>query len=368
MRDNDSLTSLRGIAACSVVLFHFAILLPHLELPVRFPFLNRSHLWVDFFFMLSGYVMMLVYGETLKIDSWKSIGEFYWARLARIYPLHLVVLLILIGLEFAVAAFGQSNSDPFTLASRSFDSIWTNLLLIQSWHLHLGNTWNIPSWSISCEWAAYLVFPFVVAKLRENQTKHKWSILLTCVGSLIILERWYGSLSMSFDWGVARCLGSFIAGATIFELLKRSYATDFGNSVVYVFVLGLPFAALPIIDWLDIEWLAIPVFLVLLTVMSKARSPVRFFLLENRPMFYLGELSYAIYISHWIVQSTVPALFVRFVLGTGHRPSSTGTDTFLLLAMIVSTVIISVLLHVLVEKPAQTCLRNVLRSGSNDRK
>jgi len=316
--------------------------------------------------MLSGYVMMLVYGETLKIDSWTSIRGFYWARLARIYPLHLVVLLILIGLEFAAAVFGQSNSQPFTLASRSFGSVWTNLLLIQSWHFHTGNTWNIPSWSISCEWAAYLIFPFILAKLRENQTKRNWGILLTSVGSLIIMERWYGSLSMSFDWGVARCLGSFIAGATIFELLKETQVTDFGNSLFYVSVLGLPFAALTIIDRLDMEWLAIPVFLVLLSVMSKARSPVRFILLETRPMFYLGQLSYAIYISHWVVQSTIPALFVRFVMAKGRHPSSTSTDTLLLLAMIVLTVIISLLLHVLVEKPARIHLRNVLRSDSHD--
>ena len=311
--------------------------------------------------MLSGYIMMLVYGKTLRSNSWKSIGKYYWARLARIYPLHLAVLLILIGLEFAATVFGQSKAEPFTLGSRSVESIWTSLLLVQAWHLHTGNTWNIPSWSISCEWAVYLMFPFLVTLFRGSSTYRTWGILTTCVASLIVMERWYGSLSMSFDWGVARCLGSFVAGAAVFELLKRCQATDFSSNLVYVSALCLPVAMLTFVNKFDIEWPAVPVLLLLLGIMSKARCSVRRCLLENRPMFFLGELSYAIYISHWIVQATVPPLFVRFIMARGNRPESAGADAALLLAMIGTTFAISYALHNLVEKPARTRLRNIFQ-------
>ena len=362
MRNNDSLTPLRGVAACLVVLFHYSIFAPNLKLHQMLPFLHRSHLWVDFFFMLSGYVMMLVYGEQFKNGSWKSVGKYYWARLARIYPLHLVVLLILIGLEFLAAAFGQSGTEPFTLRSRSAESIWTNLLLIQAWHLHSGLTWNIPSWSISCEWAAYLLFPFFVGFLRERPARLTWGILIACFALLVIMDHYYGSLTMSFDWGVARCLCSFIAGAALFEILRPFDSTDFSNSSFYVIVLCLPFGALTLVDRMNAEWLAIPVFAVLLAVMSKATCSVRHRLLENRPMFFIGELSYAIYISHWIVQATIPPLFVRFVMANGDA----ATELQLLLSMTVITFVISYALHVLVEMPARVCLRNFLPKPSPD--
>src|ERR1700744_3320893 len=102
MVDIRSHTSLRGIAAVLVVAFHYAVPLRHVGFDVnRYTLLvARGYLWVDLFFILSGFILCHVYANQL-VDI-RSIASFFRARFARIYPLHIATLLLLVGCQTAI--------------------------------------------------------------------------------------------------------------------------------------------------------------------------------------------------------------------------------------------------------------------------
>ena len=153
-------------------MFHFdRWALPNLSLGPFDALIGNGYVWVDFFFILSGFVMTHVYRSSF-VDGRGIAGyrEFLGARLARVYPLHFAMLMMLVGLELAKLAVmltGRAvENEPFT-ERHSFDALVTNLLLIHSWNLHDDVTWNPPSWSISAEWAVYLVCPLVILALDK---------------------------------------------------------------------------------------------------------------------------------------------------------------------------------------------------------
>lgn len=90
-RARDSLTPLRGIAAFCVVVYHISENFPVLQTQsaTLLPIVSRFYLWVDFFFILSGYIIALAYGDRLKSSSADERLRFLALRLARIYPLHI---------------------------------------------------------------------------------------------------------------------------------------------------------------------------------------------------------------------------------------------------------------------------------------
>src|SRR4051794_77871 len=149
-----ALTSVRGIAAWWVVLFHFRN-----ELPNEFfnttahNVIAHGHLAVDLFFALSGFVIALNYADKLKIFTRVEYIRFLVMRFGRIYPLYLFMLLLFIINPLAIHFFSSNHS----LDSR-YDPVayLLSLALIQHWGFYNKLTWNIPAWSISTEWAAYM--------------------------------------------------------------------------------------------------------------------------------------------------------------------------------------------------------------------
>src|SRR6266513_2571664 len=91
------LDSWRGIAACLVALFHLDAY-SHLY---GVPFLRNSWLFVDFFFVLSGFVIAANYQQRLR-DGF-GIGRFLFLRLGRLYPLHFAMLALFVGCELLKA-------------------------------------------------------------------------------------------------------------------------------------------------------------------------------------------------------------------------------------------------------------------------
>ncbi len=156
-----NLTPLRGIAALWVVVFHFSEIVTKFVSTQYSLLVTKGYLMVDLFFILSGFIMTHVYRKKFQSGvSVKNFREFIVARFARVYPLHFFTLMILILL---VALSGGWNivQDP--------KAISTNILLIHSFGIHKIFTWNVPSWSISAEWWAYMVFPVIVVFIYRRK-------------------------------------------------------------------------------------------------------------------------------------------------------------------------------------------------------
>lgn len=149
----DRLTSLRGIAALYVVLFHCQVFIPGFDLRPWTGLLDKGYLAVDFFFILSGFILAYVYARDFDAGR-GSYRRFLFLRLARVGPVHLAMLLAAAVVILPAYGFGEvanMTNSPRTLAS--------SVLLLHAWGGDRALSWNFPSWSISAEWFAYLIFP-----------------------------------------------------------------------------------------------------------------------------------------------------------------------------------------------------------------
>jgi len=171
-----SLNSFRGIAAISIVMFHLRVVNSITELN----YIRSSYLFVEFFFILSGF--MLVHSNLKKKHI--NVKEFIIKRTFRIFPLYLTTIAILLGLEglkFILYKRGLSLGQmPFT-GEMSLTQLLPNLLLLQSWipPFHLG--YNYPSWYLSIEFyiAIVFIFTFLMSKRYRNVL---WLILSVTLG------------------------------------------------------------------------------------------------------------------------------------------------------------------------------------------
>ena len=146
------LTSLRFVAAYWVVVHHYW---PHLAgAGAQPPLIARGYLGVELFFVLSGFILCHVYLPQFEEGRFRY-RDFLWARLARIYPMHIATLVGMGAMAGAALAIGLSV-DPNVL---SLAALPANLTLTQAWGLAPVAGWNHPSWSISAEWFAYIAFP-----------------------------------------------------------------------------------------------------------------------------------------------------------------------------------------------------------------
>ena len=131
----------------------------HLNWGTTLPVLRSGYLGVDLFFVLSGAVLTHVYtGHNLLHPA--AYWSFLRNRLARIYPLHIITLCALGLLVILVPSFADRYGDHATRFSA--DAFIASALLIQNWAHWLPDAWNVPAWSLSAEWFAYLMFPVIL--------------------------------------------------------------------------------------------------------------------------------------------------------------------------------------------------------------
>jgi peptidoglycan/LPS O-acetylase OafA/YrhL len=145
------LDGLRGLAATGVALHHMFYYMggwPLAPVPLRW---MTDWLWtsgwslVDLFFLLSGAVFTHVYGAPGQLKSASALGDFWVARVARLWPLHLVMLGF-----FAFFAWGEPAHDgPHFLA---------HLLMLQGFVAPVVRSFDNAAWSLTIELTCYAIF------------------------------------------------------------------------------------------------------------------------------------------------------------------------------------------------------------------
>jgi len=282
------LTSLRFYAAMWVVLFHYW---PHLAISGTPPLVAKGYLGVECFFILSGFILCHVYLPAFEDGRFKY-GDFLWARIARIYPLHLATL-VGIGLMAAAALSAGLPIDPNVL---SWTSLPANLALVQAWGLAPTAGWNHPSWSISAEWFAYLSFPafaLAVVALRKRPLMALAASLALMAGLYVGFERITGQplTRATIAWGALRIVPCFALGCALFLTCRKSVA-DRRNALAgaaFFAATALVSAQIGAPDMITIS--AFGGLIITLAQVSKAGGR-----LGSHPIsVYLGEISYAIY-------------------------------------------------------------------------
>jgi len=349
------LTPLRGIAALGVAVFHFQVYFIRFIDKDKSMFVDKLYLMVDLFFIMSGFLILHVYKEHFaeKI-SLSSFRKFIVARFARVYPLHFITLLVLIGLYFIQRGNLESSYDPHAIASHIF--------LLHSFPLNTELTWNVPSWSISAEWWAYILFPGLCLFIAKNK-RLAVPLLLLCVIACYILLLFYvprndaptngelHNLDITYDYGFLRSIAGFISGMLLYlsynlNQVKKIFSGDIFCVIGFLLVITSLQLGLP-----DIVFIPGFCMLVLLVTCNTGKFTGAF---NNKAFNYLGDISYSVYMLHFllIVFTTKAAykLGYRFDYNAG-LPFFKGA--LLCSAYVLVLLVLSAISYRFVEKPCR---------------
>jgi len=275
------------------------VLLFHLTLGQDIPVLEFGYLGVDLFFILSGFVLTMVYANSFVSLNRHEYFHFLQVRLARIYPLHLATLLLTAAL---VLAFPE-RAMVYSEAARRFslDSFIACLLLIQNWAYWLPTSWNVPSWSLSAEWLAYLLFPVALPIVRSFRTA--WhavaaaGLLLALLGVVIVSKGIPGSTGSG---GTLRMACEFGCGAFLWQAMSCGFRIPpWTGSLAAVVMISVALSA-SASDVPAMNGLAAFGFALVVLVAASGKGPFHM-VLSSKPMVFLGDISYSIYLLHWIV-------------------------------------------------------------------
>lgn len=351
--DIPTLTGLRAFAALVVVVHHLRPLTdaiaPHGAADAVRPLLDGGMLGVDVFFVLSGFVIAHSYAHRLAAPARGAVRDYLVARLARVYPLHLVtmgawILLLVVGVVAALPFPDATEYTPLGFVG--------NLLMLQA--LPGIPAWNFPAWSISCEFAAYLVFPLVAARVLRM----RWLTSLVLAGGVLCLQLYVmhaladagDELDTQF-W--PRIAGEFAVGVLLWVVWRHVLRPGWwADALAVLCVLG-PMWLL----WTGYPWpLAIPLLALLVPAAACATGPVRA-LLAHPLTQWGGRISYALYLVH------ITILAMVLVWGVPdqaylHRPA--WIAALVLGGFLVASIAAAALLHHGVEEPARRWVRRRL--------
>lgn len=309
---NPALHGLRGLAALAVLLFHWDQFYPalgdslaaveflggtwNLAMQVRFGWLG-----VHLFFALSGY--LLASQLMTRQLSMGTVRYFYFRRVMRIYPAAWLQLgiLLLVGLAlpqlFQLPSVGQLAANIF---------LWINIP--GSMVAPFNGVW----WTLPIELGFYLILPVLVLLAR------RWGWAAVAVVSLLVTLAWRLAVFIRHDLDnylavlplldfLPGSLSSFVMGAFVANLptgiSASRYAT--GVSLTIIALLGLQYWQLSLNDvywtghWILVVWVPFVAVVIAAIVYFCAQPRGVLGFLKAKPLVWLGEVSYGIYLWHF---------------------------------------------------------------------
>lgn len=308
----DSLTSLRWWAAFGVFIFHMRVFAP---VPWLQAFAGFGNYGVAFFFILSGFVL------TWSARPGTSTKNFYWRRFARVYPAHIVALVLAIPVFYSlIPGHDAPWVKPFSLGI-----LLLSLLLVQGWSndpqiLFSGNP---AAWTLTVEFFFYAIHPWILRVVRLFSTRGLRVMLAGIVvvaflyRALVIFspEGWWALLPTPIIRG-----SEFLLGIGMAVLLRRGVCLRIPTAVPLVLlagymvslvamrVLGIAPGVVYILQRFEAE-IFIVLFAILIFAFAQSDLRGRHSMLTKRWMVKLGEWSFAFYLLHATVMYTFLAVF-----------------------------------------------------------
>ncbi len=353
-RSTNPLYPLRFIAALTVVLYHYT----PLSIRPQLSFITRNgNEAVNFFFFISGFVMILANISFLRSEKGTfSKWDFYIKRIARIYPLYLLAILLLTFFHYFI-----KHIDTDTVKYRIiFESIG-----IQRW-LYKGS-FNYPGWTISSEFFFYMLFPFTILLMKKNYSLYTkivcayFLITLLVSGILINVENHEG-ISTTIK-KVAQILylhpvfkfSIFLVGTLCGKVYVENKITFFQKTSNSIFCVLISFTIIyftkqlmPIDQYLlNGGILSVVYFVMILAITSFDKNKYTFF--TNKYVILSGEISYGIY----ILQYPVFKYYTTFIQQI--------TTVLSLINFILVLIVISAISYYTLELPAKSFILNLYK-------
>ncbi len=365
-RQLQSLTSLRGLAALWIVFYHYStVYFPRLDIGDYSNLIAKGYLAVDLFFMLSGFVMTHVYYRAFSESITQHYRNFLVARIARLYPLHLLVLFLFLATALTSQLLVYMRTGSFhgipLEGSRSLGAFAANLFMLQG--LAAGKlSWNYPAWSISVEFIAYLGFPFALPAIWRANEAVKFALALSLLAVLALLayvtkddfNQWDGPITL------LRCLPEFVLGTLLYCAYRSGrYASFLKRDSVAI---GIVAAAILSLHFGGPDLLTVVLFMgLVLAAVSNSGTFAR--VINVTPLVWLGDISYSLYLIHGFVQFLATKLLHSF--GLYDRSNlSTSLSLVLMTEMVAACLIAAAITYFSVEIAWRRYLRNFLGSDA----
>ncbi len=310
-----ALDAFRGLAAIGVAIFHFRWTHPELS---SCPLFDRLFNTLDFFFVLSGFVLAHAY-----LSKPLPLGTFVWRRLARLYPLHVFALLMFLALQLgklAVTSLGMSSRNEAFDGMNALNFIDT-LFLLQStgllWH---EIAWNYPAWTISTElFSAVAIYALVAHFGRRAVEPICAAIVLVCIAYV------YEFAVQPSDYGpnaLIRTLCGLAIGCLVYRLHVRFQPIrgPVWGTIAEVFVILLAYLLLRSPATKPV-WYLVTFGMAAVIYVFAAERGLLSQALRRLQLYRLGTGSYSIYLNH----ALVGAIFSKVFLGIAPRLGITGT-------------------------------------------
>ncbi|WP_348728561.1 acyltransferase [uncultured Mycolicibacterium sp.] len=357
-----SLTGIRAVAALLVVLTHAAYTTGKYPQGYVGLVYSRMEIGVPIFFVLSGFLLFLPWVKAASAGSpAPSVRRYAWHRVRRIMPAYVVTVVA----AYLVYHFRTAGPNP----GHTWEGLFRNLTLTQIYtddylysFLHQGLT---QMWSLAVEVAFYVVLPLLAYLLLVVLCRRRWRprLLLSGLMVLALVSPAWLALVHSVDWlpdgarlWLPGYLAWFVGGMALAALQPmgvRAYAwVCVPLAVACYFIASTPIAGEPTTSPAELrEALAKTAFyavIATLVVAPLALGPRRdgggpergwyARLLASRPMVFLGEISYEIFLIHLITMELVMVEIVRY-------PIYTGSVWWLFVGTMVVTIPLAWLLH-----------------------
>jgi len=285
---------MRGIAALAVVMQHFSSTAQDLCATTIPSLVPHGYVAVDFFFVLSGYIMCYTYLSSFESQGWRAAyGPFLRKRAIRLLPLNAFVTLSLLVLGFmSVQLLGKNLF--FGELRYPFDIV-TNLLMLQG--LGIGHSMNGPSGTVGVEFVAYMAFPLLAACAFARQ---RWAMALALAASLLILTSLalpHPRLSLGAEdpvRDVLHCVSEFTLGMFSYRMARSDWGTrwlasDRTTTVVLAICLGLALLRIDLLVALSFPFVVACIGLNSGRVLRALSAPLP---------YMLGTVSYSLYLIH----------------------------------------------------------------------
>lgn len=306
-----SLEGMRGIAAVGVVLYHvfWGWHLQHNRL------IHNGALFVDLFFIISGFVICHIYATRLCRSS--DLIEFFLLRTMRLYPLHLFTLVVIATLLVMTQWLGShwemfsKIADDKRLQGTPQDFL-LNLTLLHGIAQHDDFTFNRPSWSISTEYYTYFLFALVAFMTAARQ--YLMVIIALVIIGIAGMHLWQrgGLIVLDNDdtWlinpGMLRCLTGFFVGVLLqfiwqaIHARARKVLDSWRSHLVETASIILVIFSMYYFNKDKAQFITLSSFVILVLVFSLSRGWATK-ALESNLFQRLGQWSYSIYLTHFTI-------------------------------------------------------------------
>lgn len=351
------LTGIRALAALWVVLVHIDSLHTSTASSNASNFIREySVLPVVFFFILSGFILSVVYVPRVEECGFAVPAQkkYAWSRAARIVPLYLFSLIpgLSVGLLWLS---NQSVSWPL-MNDLKPDSAW---LGVNGWGFNVFLRSNVPAWTLTAELLFYLMFPWLLSRILKWDRTNTLSVLMASLFGYLMIQLGLGMMQMVGSESIARIgngighfgspifIPTFVAGVLLGLAYARGWIPKMLlNNATWIYIALLVSVVFltqtmhSIVPPSLVTGLLAPIFCLVVIAGASDQGLVNK-ILSHRIMQSLGAASYAIYITHWPVKGIMEFYFLPVGL----------TSILVGLVTLIVVLIVGYASHFWIEKP-----------------